>query len=143
MNSVKFKTALLTAFLSLTAGCQITLNSSFANDIRASNVNYIVAIEFKDTSEPNNPVVISTPKISVIGEQEASISIGGSNNQFIEVEVVVNEGEQTVGTIQFNIMKDDRRASGKITTLVGQTASLQTGGFEMKVLFEPQPTDGE
>ena len=71
------------------------------------------------------------------------MTIGELNKQFIEIEVMVNEGEHTVGTIEFNIMKDDRRASGKITALVGQTAGLQTGGFEMKVLIEPQPTDGE
>jgi Neuraminidase (sialidase) len=113
------------------------------NDNAATSGNYIVAIQLTDASDPDNPVVIATPKITVIAEQEASISIGEPNKQFIEIEVVINEGEPTIGTTEFSIIKGDRRASGKITALVGQAAELQTGGFRIKVLIEPQSANRE
>ena len=99
--------------------------------------------QLTDASDPENPVVIATPKITVIAEQEANMSIGESNKQFIEIEVVINEGEPTIGTTEFSIIKGDRRASGKITALVGQAAELQTGDFRIKVLIEPQSTNRE
>ncbi|HIM68175.1 MAG TPA: hypothetical protein EYM45_06390 [Verrucomicrobia bacterium] len=107
-----------------------------------SNI-YIVAFQLTDASDPDNPVVLTTPKITVIAEQEASMSIGEPNKQFIEIEVVINEGEPTIGTTEFSIIKGDRRASGKIVALVGQAAELQTGGFRIKVLIEPQSANRE
>ena len=85
---------------------------------------------------------LSFAKITVFSGQEASIT-NELNDQFITIEVVVDEGEQTIGTVQFNIAKGDRRASGKIITFVGQAAELQTGDFAVKVLIVPHPTDGD
>ena len=138
MDWMKLNTVLVTGFLALTAGCQLTLSSGLGNDNEATSDNYIVALQITDTFDPRYPVVITTPKITVIAEQEASMSIGEANKQFIEIEVVINEGEPTIGTTEFSIIKGDRRASGKITALVGQAAELQTGGFRIKVLIEPQ-----
>ena len=143
MDSAKLRTVLLTGFLTLTAGCQLTLNSNFGNDNVATSNIYTVAFQLTDASDPDNPVVLTTPKITVIAEQEASVSIGEPNKQFIEIEVVINEGEPTIGTTEFSILKGDLRASGKITALVGQTAELQTGGFRIKVLIEPQSANRE
>jgi len=143
MDSAKLRTVLLTGFLALTAGCQLTLNSNFGNDNVATSNIYIVAFQLTDASDPDNPVVLTTPKITVIAEQEASMSIGEPNKQFIEIEVVINEGEPTIGTTEFSIIKGDRRASGKIMALVGQAAELQTGGFRIKVLIEPQSANRE
>ena len=143
MDSAKLRTVLLTGFLALTAGCQLTLNSNFGNDNVATSNIYIVAFQLTDASDPDNPVVLTTPKITVIAEQEASMSIGEPNKQFIEIEVVINEGEPTIGTTEFSIIKGDRRASGKIMALVGQDAELQTGGFRIKVLIEPQSANRE
>ena len=137
MDWAKLNTVLLTGFLALTAGCQLTLNSNFGNDNVATSNIYIVAFQLTDASDPDNPVVLTTPKITVIAEQEARMSIGEPNKQFIELEVVINEGELTIGTIEFSIIKGDRRASGNITALVGQAAELQTGGFRIKVLIKP------
>ena len=143
MDSAKLRTVLLTGFLTLTAGCQLTLNSNFGNDNVATSNIYTVAFQLTDASDPDNPVVLTTPKITVIAEQEASVSIGEPNKQFIEIEVVINEGEPTIGTTEFSVIKGDRRASGKITALVGQAAELQTGGFRIKVLIEPQSANRE
>ena len=143
MDSAKLRTVLLTGFLALTAGCQLTLDSNFGNDNVATSNIYIVAFQLTDASDPDNPVVLTTPKITVIAEQEASMSIGEPNKQFIEIEVVINEGEPTIGTTEFSIIKGDRRASGKIMALVGQAAELQTGGFRIKVLIEPQSANRE
>jgi len=143
MDSAKLRTVLLTGFLALTAGCQLTLSSNFGNDNVATSNIYIVAFQLTDASDPDNPVVLTTPKITVIAEQEASMSIGEPNKQFIEIEVVINEGEPTIGTTEFSIIKGDRRASGKIVALVGQAAELQTGGFRIKVLIEPQSANRE
>ena len=143
MDWAKLNTVLLTGFLALTAGCQLTLSSGLGNDNAAASGNYIVALQLTDASDPENPVVIATPKITVIAEQEANMSIGESNKQFIEIEVVINEGEPTIGTTEFSIIKGDRRASGKITALVGQAAELQTGGFRIKALIEPQSANRE
>ena len=143
MDSAKLRTVLLTGFLTLTAGCQLTLNSNFGNDNVATSNIYTVAFQLTDASDPDNPVIIATSKITVIAEQEASMSIGEANKQFIEIEVVINEGELTIGTTEFSIIKGDRRASGKITALVGQAAELQTGDFRIKVLIEPQSANRE
>jgi hypothetical protein len=142
MDSAKLRTVLLTGFLTLTAGCQLTLNSNFGNDNVATSNIYTVAFQLTDASDPDNPVVLTTPKITVIAEQEASVSIG-EPKQFIEIEVVINEGEPTIGTTEFSILKGDLRASGKIMALVGQAAELNTGGFRIKVLIEPQSTNRE
>jgi len=135
MDWVKLKNVLLTVFVALTAGYQLTLSSGLGNDNAAASGNYIVALQLTDASDPDNPVIIA--------EQEASMSIGEANKQFIEIEVVINEGELTIGTTEFSIIKGDRRASGKITALVGQAAELQTGGFRIKVLIEPQSANRE
>ena len=142
MDSAKLRTVLLTGLLTLTAGCQLTLNSNFGNDNVATSNIYTVAFQLTDASDPDNPVVLTTPKITVIAEQEASVSIG-EPKQFIEIEVVINEGEPTIGTTEFSILKGDLRASGKIMALVGQAAELNTGGFRIKVLIEPQSTNRE
>ena len=139
----KLNTVLLTGFLALTAGCQLTLSSGLGNDNAATSGNYIVALQLTDASDPENPVVIATPKITVIAEQEANMSIGESNKQFIEIEVVINEGEPTIGTTEFSIIKGDRHTSGKIKALVSQAAELQTGDFRIKVLIEPQSANRE
>ena len=138
MEWMKLNTVLVTGFLALTAGCQLTLSSGLGNDNAATSDNYIVALQITDTSDPRYPVVINTPKITVIAEQEVSMSIGEPNKQFTEIEGVINEGELTIGTTEFSIIKDDRRASGKITALVDQAAELQTSGFRIKALIEPQ-----
>ncbi|MDP6915018.1 MAG: hypothetical protein QGF29_07930 [Verrucomicrobiota bacterium] len=143
MGWMKLNTVLVTGFLALTAGCQLTLSSGLGNDNAATSGNYIVALQITDTSDPRYPVVITTPKITVIAEQEASISIGEANKQFIETEVVINEGELTIGSTEFSIIKGERHASGKITALVGQAAELQTGGFRIKALVEPQSANRE
>ena len=146
MKNTRFQATVLSALLALATGCHFSIESHGTRKTHKPGATakiYTVVLEITDVSDSNNPVKIATPKITVLPGQEASMTIGELNKQFIEIEVVVNEGEQTVGTIQFNIMKDDRRASGKITALVGQTAGLQTGGFEMKVLIQLQPTDGE
>ena len=143
MDSAKLRTVLLTGFLTLTAGCQLTLNSNFGNDNVATSNIYTVAFQLTDASDPDNPVVLTTPKITVIAEQEASVSIGEPNKQYIEIEVVINEGEPTIGTTDFSILKGDLRASCKIMALVGQAAELHTGGFRIKVLIEPQSTNRE
>jgi hypothetical protein len=140
---MKLNTVLVTGFLALTAGCQLTLSSGLGNDNAATSGNYIVALQITDTSDPRYPVVITTPKITVIAEQEASISIGEANKQFIETEVVINEGELTIGSTEFSIIKGERHASGIITALVGQAAELQTGGFRIKALVEPQSANRE
>ncbi|MDB4530766.1 hypothetical protein N9218_00575 [bacterium] len=56
---------------------------------------------------------------------------------------MINEGEPTIGTTEFSILKGDLRASGKIMALVGQAAELHTGCFRIKVLIEPQSTNRE
>ena len=142
MDSAKLRTVLLTGFLTLTAGCQLTLNSNFGNDNVATSNIYTVAFQLTDASDPDNPVVLTTPKITVIAEQEASVSIG-EPKQFIEIEVVINEGEPTIGTTEFSILKGDLRASGKIMALVGQAAELHTGGFRIKEPIEQQSSNRE
>ena len=92
MGWMKLNTVLVTGFLALTAGCQLTLSSGLGNDNAATSGNYIVALQLIDTSDPENPVLIATPKITVIAEQEASMSIGEPNKQFIEIEVVIKIG---------------------------------------------------
>ncbi|MBC8243552.1 MAG: hypothetical protein H8E20_04095 [Verrucomicrobia bacterium] len=143
MDWAKLKTVLLTGFLAFTAGCQLTLSSNFGNDNAATSANYIVAYQITDVSDLNDPVIIAIPKITVIAEQEASISISESNKQFIEIEVEINEGEPTIGTTEFSIKEGDHHTSGKLTALVGKAAELQTGGFRIKVLIEPQSANRE
>ncbi len=146
MKNSRLQATVLIALLALSTGCHFSIESHGTRKTHKPGATvkiYTVVLEITDVSDSNNPVKIATPKITVLPGQEASMTIGELNNQFIEIEVVVNEGDQTISTIEFNIMKGDRHASGKITALVGQTAGLQTGDFEMKVLIEPQPSDGE
>lgn len=109
----------------LIAGSQLALSCGLRNDNAATSGNYIAALQLTAASDPDNPVAIATPKITVIGEQEGSISIGEPNKQFIETEGVVNEGELTIGTTESSIIKSDHHALEKTMLLVGTTLSFK------------------
>ena len=143
IDSAKLKTVLLTGFLVLIAGSQLALSCGLRNDNAATSGNYIVALQLTVASDPDNPVAIATPKITVISEQEASMSIGEPNKQFIETEGVVNKGELTIGTTESSIIKSDHRALEKTMLLVGHDTEFQTGGFRIKVPIEQQSSNRE
>ncbi|MDE2641337.1 MAG: hypothetical protein OSB55_01115 [Verrucomicrobiota bacterium] len=143
IDSAKLKTVLLTGFLVLIAGSQLALSCGLRNDNAATSGNYIAALQLTAASDPDNPVAIATPKITVIGEQEASMSIGEPNKQFIETEGVVNEGELTIGTTESSIIKSDHHALEKTMLLVGHDTEFQTDGFRIKVPIEQQSSNRE
>ena len=145
MKISRLQVTLICTLLALATGCHFSIQTSgtrIAHKPGATAKTYTIEIEITDVSDSSNPVKVAAPKITVFSGQEASIT-DELNDQFITIEVVVDEGEQTIGTVQFNIAKGDRRASGKIITFVGQAAELQTGDFTVKVLIVPHPTDGD
>ena len=131
-------TLALASALLLATGCRVTFDTHYqkigAKEIHPNVAQYVMEFEIADISDKSNPVKIATPRLMVLKGSEASISIGELNRQFIEITAIVS-GEKNEGTADVSIIQNNKRASGKLSTVAGQTATLRAGDFSIQFTF--------
>tara|TARA_Y100001934_G_C12168101_1_gene685316 strand:- start:457 stop:858 length:402 start_codon:yes stop_codon:yes gene_type:complete len=130
--------------ITLASGCRVTFDTHYqkigTGTIHPNVTQYIMEFQIADISDESNPIKIATPRLMVLAGSAAEISIGELKKQFIEIKAIVSK-ETGEGTAEISIIQNERRASGKLTTLAGQPAKLLTGNFAIQFTFKEVKND--